>query len=1250
MTSTNHAAARPVRLWRAGIALLLVAALPLIPSSGANGAGPPDRAGPTDSTVNGQAPKYVTLITGDRVKVVQRPGQPERVTFEPAKGSGSTGAITTYSGGHVYVVPVAAQRAVTRGRLDRTLFDVTTLVRELRDDGRIPVIVRYAGTRATAIGRARQTAVPGLRGQRVLTSLGARAGTVTPATAPPFWTAVASAPAIQRVTLDRRVSATLDLSVPQIGAPAAWARGLTGRGVKVAVLDTGIDPAHPDVAGRITGSANFSEAPDAIDHSGHGTHVASTIAGSGAASGGKYRGVASEASLLNGKVLDDEGSGTSSSIIAGMEWAVAQGAAVVNLSLGSVFPSDGTDELSVALDRMTRDSGTLFVVAAGNCGAPESFSISAPAAAAEALAVGNLERDGSLNDSSCRGPRLGDGAGKPEISAPGTGIVAARAAGTGLGTPVDEHHTTLTGTSMATPHVAGTAALVAQANPGWKADQLRARLMSTADPQGALSDEEGAGRVDADQATATGVAVDTGELELGRLSWPYPAKDEISRVLTYRNPTGSPVTLRLAVSVEPSPAGLKVGTDQLVVPANGEAAVTVTADRTVAGAGDFAGRITAQAAGADPLVTTVAWSTEPERYSLTVKGIGRDGAPADLGYSVAPLDSGRLPPGSLPEMRDGTATARLAPGRYQVTAAYLSPATDTRPETFELLAGDELALAGDTTVTMDLRTTHPVRIVPRDDGRVAPADRTVSYLAKNAAGLITGGFILDWGVAGERSAAVAASRPLTTGSSEFMMGARLFVPEYRAAVLGGAALSVLPFWGGPTFTGVRDLPLADAGSATPDELAAVRGKVALIRRAGDDPRENGELVKLAEAAGATGAIIYTTERPGDNAVFGGWQGREPIEAGIPAMRVSRVTARLLLDRLQAGPVTLRITGTAHPSYLYDLTQSWPGRIPVLGTVRVAPEQLARLDETFGAHTTGVQVYTPRAGYTPIGNHFVGRSVAREAPYRLTSFVQANDTAWETAYAAGDGSRHHFSAREVRRTYQPGERVSLRWGAPVQNSGLPDAPGEEFMGVRWQDSGLMFQVAQYQNKYESGEDSFPAEGTSLTIRRNGEQVAAADWTRVFVAGLPAGPAAYQARLDTTRTSPFWKYAKRVRTTWSWSARGGESEVMPLVLADVDLPQASAASEVRTGVPVRIGLGLRHQHGSAGAPFTGATLQLSYDGKAWKRLALTKVADGEYVTSVLHPAGTAGGAPSLRLAATDAKGNRIEQEIQAAYGLK
>ncbi len=1246
MTSITHRARTPVRHLWPWIVVVALAASPLLPSAGASGASPPVSPGKVDE------PKYVTLITGDRVKVIQRPGQPELVSFEPRAGS-TTGAITTYSAGHTFVVPTTAQADVTQGLLDRTLFDVTTLVAEKRDDANsasIPVIVTYTGTRSAATARARQTAVQGLRGTRVLTSLGARAGTVAKSTARVFWTALAANSAIQRVRLDRRISAKLDQSVPQIGAPAAWERGLTGRGVKVAVLDTGIDPTHPDLAGRIAQSANFTDSPDTVDRFGHGTHVASTIAGNGAASGGKYRGVAPEATVLNGKVLNDDGGGSESGVIAGMEWAAAQGAKVVNLSLGSWSPSDGTDDQSLALDRISRDSGTLFVVAAGNCDEIRRFSITSPAAATDALAVSNLERDGSLNDSSCRGPRLGDGAGKPDLSAPGTSIVAARAAGTDLGDPVDEHYTTLTGTSMATPHVAGTAALVAQANPDWKAQQLRTRLQSTADPQGAKSDEEGAGRVDADQSTATGVTVDTGELELGRLLWPYPAKDEISRALTYRNPTGTPVTLHLTVSVEPGQAAPKLSADRLVIPANAQATVTVTADRAAAGPGYFAGRVTATAAGAGPLVTTINWSTEAERYPLTVNGIDRSGAKANVSYSIAPLDSDPGEIGSLPEMRNGTATVRLAPGRYQVVAAVLSPATDMRPETFDLAAGDEIALTSETSVTMDMRTTRPARIVPRDDDKVAPADRTMSYLAKNEAGAITGGFLIDWPAAAERSAATGSSRPLTTGNSEFVLGSRLFAPQYTAAVRGGPPVPVLPFWGGPTFTGTRDLQLFDAGLATPDDLTGVRGKLALIRRTDTDPRPNGELVKLAEAAGATGALVYTTDRPGDNAVHGPWQGRDPIEATIPAMRISRITAGLLLDRLKSGPVVMRVVGQAEPSYLYDLTQSWPDRIPAVGSVQVAPDQLARLDETFGAHTTGMEVYTARGGYTPGGSLFVGRSVSRKAPYRLTSFVQANQTLWDSTYAAGDGSRQHFHASEVGRTYRPGEQVSVRWIAPVQNSGLPDGPGEEYMGVRRQDDNLLFQVAQLQNQHEYGEDAEPGEGTTLTLERNGEQIATADWTRIVVAGVPDAPADYRATLDSTRPSAFWKYSKRVRTTWSWSARGGAGEVMPLVLADLDLPQADPTSAVRTGVPVTIALRLRHQHGAATAPFTDAKLELSYDGKQWSGVRLNKVADGKYVTTVVHPIAAAGGAPSLRLSATDRDGNRIEQEITAAYGLK
>ena len=114
----------------------------------------------------------------------------------------------------------------------------------------------------------------------------------------------------------------LEDSVPQIHAPEAWAAGFDGLGTTVAVLDTGYDPTHPDLQGRVVASANFTTDASVTDGNGHGTHVASTVGGTGAASGGLRKGVAPKADLMVGKVLSDGGYGEDSWVLAGMVWAV----------------------------------------------------------------------------------------------------------------------------------------------------------------------------------------------------------------------------------------------------------------------------------------------------------------------------------------------------------------------------------------------------------------------------------------------------------------------------------------------------------------------------------------------------------------------------------------------------------------------------------------------------------------------------------------------------------------------------------------------------------------------------------------------------------------------------------------------------------------------------------------------------------------------------------------------------------------
>ncbi len=304
---------------------------------------------------------------------------------------------------------------------------------------------------------------------------------------------LAEEPYVRRVWEDLPVRALLDVSVPKIRAPQVWSMGWTGEGIRVAVIDTGIDLHHPDVRDQVVATADFSGQGSVQDGDGHGTHVASIIAGTGRASGGKYRGVAPAAELYIAKVLDDQGRGYTSYVIAGLDWALAQHVHVVNLSLGTEIPCDGSDALSKACDALA-ERGIVVCVAAGNTG-PGEGTVGSPGCARRVITVGATTDHDQVALFSSRGPTA-DGRVKPDICFPGEGIVAARAQNTRMGTPVDAFYTAASGTSMATPHCAGAVALLLEAEPHLTPAEVKERLMRTAVDLGLAPNIQGAGRGD----------------------------------------------------------------------------------------------------------------------------------------------------------------------------------------------------------------------------------------------------------------------------------------------------------------------------------------------------------------------------------------------------------------------------------------------------------------------------------------------------------------------------------------------------------------------------------------------------------------------------------------------------------------------------------------------------------------------------------------------------------------------------------
>ncbi|MFB6208153.1 MAG: S8 family serine peptidase [Candidatus Nanohaloarchaea archaeon] len=359
-------------------------------------------------------------------------------------------------------------------------------------------------------------------------------------------------PQVESVSRNYRYEIQLADAKPMISVGQLWSEQVagnnhTGFGVKVAVIDTGVAYNH-SALGNCTTSEFTSGAcekvvagydfvnsdGDPMDDNGHGTHVAGIVAGNGSVNG-----VAPGAKLMAYKVLDSGGSGYTSDIINGVDQAVQDGADIISMSLGG--PGNPDDSMSDAVKNAV-SNGTVAVVAAGNSG--DYYTIGSPGAEETAITVGAVDKDDSIASYSSRGPVTWNGnmITKPDVLAPGTNICSTSVdSGDGCATG---YYTSKSGTSMATPVVSGSAALLLQSHPGWTPQDVKSALMGSAADRGYDAFTQGAGRINVSRADKVSILTSPAVVDFGNVT----GTDYSSRVLEVQNNASSTAEVNLSAT------------------------------------------------------------------------------------------------------------------------------------------------------------------------------------------------------------------------------------------------------------------------------------------------------------------------------------------------------------------------------------------------------------------------------------------------------------------------------------------------------------------------------------------------------------------------------------------------------------------------------------------------------------------------------------------------------------------------------
>ncbi|MEH0399510.1 S8 family serine peptidase [Streptomyces sp. B21-088] len=1187
----------------------------------------------------------ITLVTGDVVHWTDGVGGQDTVTVD--RPEGATGGVHVRQAGEdLYVIPDEASALLAAEKLDRRLFNISTLVEMGYDDrrsGGIPLIATYAA----GTGRSLPTAPRGSTKVRTLESVHGMALKAGKDDARAFWNDITRTRksrsldgGIAKLWLDGKVEAALKDSVPQVNAPQAWAEGFDGKGTTVAVLDTGIDATHPDVKDRVKQSRSFVPGEEVVDGNGHGTHVASTIAGSGAASDGANKGVAPAADLIVGKVLSNEGSGADSGIIEAMEWAKAEGADVVSMSLGSSIPDDGGDPMAQAVDALSADGGPLFVIAAGN--AYGAGTIGSPGSAASALTVAAVDKQDRRADFSSMGPLVRSYGLKPDLSAPGVDINAAASQSV---PGIDGMYQSMSGTSMATPHVAGAAAVLKQRHPEWSGQRIKDALMSSSK---LLPDhtpyEQGTGRLDVKAAVDTTIEA-TGSVEVASYDWPHSAQDAVAeRTLTYRNTGDEDVTLRLATDTDA--AAYTLSTPELTVPAGSTAAAVLSIDPSrIANDTRFSGQVLAtDPSGATVAHTGFAVNKERELHDLTLRLRDRAGEPMDGTVVLAALGDTEL---GLVQV-SGETTLRLPPGNYTAWTSADVDGDRSDSKAVAFLSAPETILDKATTVTLDaskarrvsVRTpqetetrqlrydmarTSPEGVVQRDAYQIP---LTYDQLWASPTKKVTQGdfsFLTRWRQGEELIDLTADGRdvPVTVQSGSS-------VAEDSEQKLTGV--------------------FAGNGAAADYQGRAVKGKAVVVTRSDTVPP--AERLANALAAGAKALFVVNDARGVAMESYAPYG----EETTIPVASVRKGAGGTLIEAARHGR-KLSVDQRKFASYVYDLVDRHDGTVPDR-SLAFAPSarQLAKVENTFYGHkaTLGggyrydIPDYGPGIGFEEY-EKFPGTRTEWVTPLPGDSFWYENHSVLN---ADASDTAHEMRSAELDHT--AGRTYRADWFAPVTGPRLGTAYWGPF---RTADNDVQFNITPWTDSGEGHSGSMPADEydtTSFAFHQGDTLLKKGAGRAGYVWDLPAGKLPYRLVIDSERDAATWKTSTRTHTEWNFLSGalpdGTERADIPLLQLDYEV-DTDLAGDVRAGRTIEVGLASGTQAWLDGAvKATRASLSVSYDeGASWSAAELRKGSAGRWTAKLRTPAKGASSV-SLRAHTEGPGGLAVDQEIIKAFGLK